>query len=217
MLNIKIYIRIVFSSLMLLPLIILAYFTLRFSESPDSLSLYFKNKTASSVKDIAWPDNGLLTLWFDSDFFVNNSKIIVDLMNKYHFSGVISISHSNRYRAQSLSVHQLIMLQNQGWEIAKKNGHGWLDGEHKINDMPSPDKRSQVIYDMSINGDGAILTNVLNKTKKRNGWIILYFHTLGGSQIERPMSIAKLNYILRTVKHSGIPVVLQEQVLKVSQ
>ena len=217
MLNLTIYIRIVFSSLMLLPLIILVYFTLHFSESPDSLSLYFKNKTASSVEDIAWPDNGLLTLWFDSEFFVKNSKTIVDLMNKYHFSGVISLSHSKSYRAQSLSVYQLIMLQNLGWEITEKNGRGDMDGEHKINDMPSPDKKNQVIYDMSIDADGAILTNFLNKTKRRNGWIILYFHTLGGSQIERPMSIAKLNHILRMVKHSGIPVVLQEQVLKVSQ
>ena len=215
MFKLKLYIRILFSSLMLLPLIILAYFIMHFSENPYSISLYFKNKPATTVKGIAWPDNGLLTLWFDSAFFAKNKKTIVALMNKYQFSGVISFSQGSH--ARSLSKYQLIMLQNQGWEITQTNTLRDVMGEHEINDMPAPDPRGQVVYDMSSGGGNIRLINFLKETKVRNGWIILYFHTIVGSKVAKPLSSAKLNHILQMVKHSGIPVVLQEQVLKVSQ
>lgn len=213
--NTEAYIRIVFSSLMLLPLIILIYFIIHFSETSDCLTVYFKNKPISAAKPIAWPDNGLLTIGFDSDFFIKNKKTIIELMNKYQFPGVVLISNEKSCHAQSLSMYQLIRLQNQGWEITKKNK--LIEGQHAINDMPAPDIEKLEIYDMSHSKNSMSLTKSLQETSLRNGWIILYFHTNIDSQIEKPMSIAKLNHILHTVKRSHIPVVLQEQVLRVSQ
>ena len=215
MFNLEVYIRIVFSSLMLLPLIILGYFAVHFSESPDCLTLYFKNKPVSAAKPIAWPDNGLLTLWFDSDFFIKNKKTIMELMNKYQFSGVISLSNGKSCRAQSLSIYELIMLQKQAWEITETNP--FVDGEHAINDMPAPNRKKQAIYDMANSKDDGTLIKFIKETKVRNGWIILYFHTNTGSQVEKPMRIAALRHILQTVRHTDMPVVLQEQVLTVSQ
>ena len=90
-------------------------------------------------------------------------------------------------------------------------------GEHKINDMPAPDMNQQVIYDISSGTDDSKLKQILKETKVRNGWIILYFHGPLGAQVQNPASIAHLNHILKTVKATGIPVVLEEQVVRVSQ
>ena len=216
MLNFNAYIRIVFSSMMLLPMIILGYFIVHFSERHDCLTLHFKHRPVLAAKPIAWPDNGLLTIWFDSDFFVKNKKKIMTLMNRYQFSGVISLFNGKTCRTQSLSLYQLVMLENQGWEISETNA--FVDGEHAINDMPAPDRKKQAIYDLSHDGDEVSLTKYLKETRERNGWIILYFHTNNmDSSEKKPMSIAKLNHILQIVTHLGIPVVLQEQVLRVSQ
>ena len=217
MLNIKIYIRIVFSSLMVLPIVILAYYIINFSGSSDCLSLYFKHKSVLVVKNIAWPDKGLLTLWFDSSFFVKNAKPILDLMNKYQFSGVISLSNGKSCASQHLSLNKLNMLQNQGWEITKADRFQDVSGERGINDMPAPDAKNLAIYDLSSGSNDVALKQFLKETKVRNGWIILYFHPILESQAEGEMSISKLDHILRLVRRSGIPVVLQEQVVKISR
>ena len=217
MFNLKSYIRIVFFSLMSLPLIILIYFSINFSQHSSCISLYVKNKSSITIKNIAWPKKGLLTIWFDSAFFIKNSKTIMALMNKYQFSGVISLSKSNRCRPQSLSGNQLSMLQNRGWEITETNALHAVNGQHEINDMPAPMAENLAVYDMSSNRDDATLSTFLKKTNVRNGWIILYFHTNASSQPDKLISVAKLNHILRMIKRSGVPVVLQEQVLKVSQ
>lgn len=208
-------IRIVFSSLMLVPLILLIYFTLHFSQSPNCLALYFKNQPKAAAKLIAWPDNGLLTLWFDGDYFAKNKNKIMALMNKYHFPGVISLSDTKSCRAQSLSISELMMLHNQNWEIT--NTSPFVEGEHAINDMPAPNRRKQVIYDMSSNKEDATFTRFIKETSLRNGWMILYFHSNSTSQVKKTRRIDELNHILNIVKYSGVPVVLQEQVLTVSQ
>jgi hypothetical protein len=213
--NLETYIRVIFSSLMLLPLIILGYFVAHLSDTSDCLTGYYKNKPVSGAKPIPWPDNGLLTIWFDSHFFIKNKRTIMELMDKYQFPGVISVSNEKSCHAQSLSMYQLIRLHNQGWEITKTNKP--INGEHAINDMPAPDRKKQVIYDMSHSKKNVSLNEFLKETSLRNGWIILYFHTNMDSKIEEPMNISKLNHILQNVSSSQIPVVLQEQVLKVSQ
>lgn len=217
MLNIKIYIRIVFSSLMVLPIVILVYFVTSFSGSSDCISLYLKHKSASTFKNIAWPDKGLLTLWFDSSFFVKNAKPILDLMNKYQFSGVISLSNGKSCASQHLSLNKLNMLQNQGWEITRTDRLHYVSGEHGINDMPAPDKKNLMIYDLSSRSNDVALKQFLKETKVRNGWIILYFHPILESQAEGEMNISRLDHILRLVRRSDIPVVLQEQVVKISR
>lgn len=215
--NVSVAIRVIFSSLMLVPLIVLVYFIVHALERPDCISLYLKNKPSVSVKEISWPERGLLTVWFDSTFFNENSAEIVNLMNQYQFTGVISLENDKSCRIQSLSIHQLIQLQNQGWEISEKKILNAQQGEHKINDMPSPDINQLVIYDMSSDTDDSKLQQTLKETKVRNGWIILYFHGAFGSDFEKPMSIVHLKHILKIVKATGIPVVLEEQVLRVSQ
>ncbi len=217
MLKVNLTIRIVFSSLLLLPLIVLGYFIVHALERPDCISLYLKNKTSVAVKDISWPRRGLLTVWFDSTFFNENSDAIVKLMHHYQFTGVISLEKYKSCRIQSLSIHQLILLQNQGWEITETKMMDAQHGEHKINDMPAPDMNQQVIYDMSSGADDLKLKQILKETKVRNGWIILYFHGPLEAQVQNPASIAHLNHILKTVKATGIPVVLEEQVVRVSQ
>ena len=206
MFNLKSYIRIVFFSLMSLPLIIFFYFIINFSQQPNDMT--FKN--------IAWPDKGLITLWFDDIFFIQNKKYIMDLMNKYHFSGVISLSNNKPWHSRSLSRYQLIMLQNSGWEITNTNLLPHVSGQHKINEMPTSRGQHLAVYDMSSGGDNIALATFLKKTNVRNGWIVLYFHKNMSSPEKKPISTAKLNRILQIVKQSEIPVVIQEQVLRVS-
>ena len=217
MLKLNLTIRIVFSSLMLLPLIVLGYFIAHTLERPDCISLYLKNKPSVSVKDISWPNHGLLTLWFDGAFFNENSDEIVKLMNQYQITGVISLEKNKSCRVQSLSIHQLILLQSQGWEITETTILDNKKSEHKINDMPASDINQRGIYDMSSGTDDSKLKRILKQTKVRNGWIILYFHRRGGDHRENAMSINQLKHILNIVRASDIPIVLQEQVLKVSQ
>ena len=217
MLKLNLTIRIVFSSLMLLPLIVLGYFIAHTLERPDCISLYLKNKPSVSVKDISWPNHGLLTLWFDGAFFNENSDEIVKLMNQYQITGVISLEKNKSCRVQSLSIHQLILLQSQGWEITETTILDNKKSEHKINDMPASDINQRGIYDMSSGTDDSKLKRILKQTKVRNGWIILYCHRRGGDHRENAMSINQLKHILNIVRASDIPIVLQEQVLKVSQ
>jgi hypothetical protein len=176
---------------MVLPLIILVYFIIHYSEYPDCISLYFKNEPVSKVKRIAWPDNGLLTLWFDSTFFANNSDAILALMNKYQFSGVISLSKDKSCRAQSLTIHQLILLRKQGWEITETKIPHEKAGEYAINDMPAQNLRHQVIYDIAEDGAEIMLPKYLQKTQQNNGWIILYFHTIIDAK-QAPQSLLEI-------------------------
>jgi hypothetical protein len=215
MFNLNAYIRIVFSSLMLLPVIILGYFTVHVSEGSDCLATYLKNKPDLATKLIDWPDKGLLTIWFDGDFFIKHKQKIMALMNKYQIPGVLSLSNNKNCYAQGLSISQLIKLQEQGWEVSIKNT--FASGQQAINDMPAPDRTKLVINDLSIRNNELTLTKHLKETSVRNGWMILYFHTNNDVPAEQLISMSQLDHILQMVRQSGIPVVLGEQVLMVSQ
>ncbi|HBI21597.1 MAG TPA: hypothetical protein DDY37_03265 [Legionella sp.] len=210
--HIDTYVRVVFSSMMVLPVIILFYFIGHFSKTPHCMSLYLKNKPVSIIKPIAWPHHGLLTLWFDNAFFEENNKIIMPVMNQHHFSGMISLANDERC---PVSLSKLMMLHRDGWEITTSSALKVVSGQHEINDMPAADAEYHVIYDMSHPVNEALFGEFLTETKTRNGWIVLYFHTTGDAQ--KSMSSAQWHRILQIIQHSKIPVVLQSQVLKVSQ
>lgn len=225
-------IRIVFSSLMSVPLILFGYFMFHFYPNTDCFSDYLKHTNAAVAHPIAWPDNGLLTIAFDSHFFSKNRKAILALMHQYQFAGVLSLSKHQSCRAQALSMNELLKLEKQGWEITvlqkplhKNKMPDTLKqisfDDDNINDMPSPDVTKQKIYDMTfynkaLNYQKAFI-NSLEKTKTRNGWMMLYFHTSKQAKIKNPITIAQLDQVLKVVKYSHIPVVLQEQVVRVSQ
>lgn len=211
------FIRIVFSSLMFLPLMILVYFIINFSSSFDSdcFSSYSKNKPNTPVMNIAWPDNGLVTLWFDGSFFGRNLENIVHSMNQYHVPGGIVLNNGRSCSAQFLSIKQLHAMNLQGWEIIESSAKKQYVGQ-KINNMPVLDPKKMVFYDMSSNKGDALLSKAMNKTKKRNGWIILYFHSNESAQQKSTFNASQLGHTLRMIKRLGMPVVLKEQVLKVS-
>lgn len=201
------YIRLIFSSLMILPVIILIYFIVYFSKHPDCISLYLQRSSHLSPP-IVWPHQGLLTLWFDQRFFEKNNAILLPLMNKYQFSGMISLAEGKNC---PISISKLIALNNTGWEITNTTNVTVIKGQHEINDMPMLDSTKQVIFDASSPQNQALLANYLQRTKTSNGWIILYFdnQTLLNKKI--------IIEILQMIKHSKIPVVLQSQVLRISQ
>lgn len=215
-------IRIVFSSLMSVPLILFCYFMLHFSDNTDCYSDYLKHiPTAAVTPPIAWPDNGLLTIGFEHHFFVNHKKMIMQLMQSYHFSGVLALSHHQSCRAQALSIAELLQLQKQGWEITSMDKKPRFDDKDSINDMPSPDKTKQKIYDLSLHAhpldyQQAFMQH-LEATKIRNGWMMLYLHAQHHTRITKSITIAQLEPLLKMIKYSHIPVVLQAQVLKISQ
>ena len=87
---------------------------------------------------------------------------------------------------QSLSIHQLIQLQNQGWEITETKMLSTQHGEHKINDMPAPDMSQQVIYDMSSGSDDSKLKQIYLFDNQINSvvfYVVLYYSRLLSNRI----------------------------------
>jgi hypothetical protein len=216
MLNFNAYIRIVFSSLMILPIIILIFFIINFAKSQDCINSYLTYKHPSTVKKIIWPDRGLITFWFDSNFLVNQSKEILEQMNRYKYSGVISLPKGKSCYSLSLSIPQLDKLNIQEWEVTGTKIETKGDEKGKINEMPVLEPQKIVVYDISNLSNQANLSTFLRETAERNGWIILYFHPVENSPITRTISLSKLKHIFKIVKRSHMPVVLREQVLEVS-
>lgn len=212
MLNFRNFIRLVFSLLMLLPFVILVYFIINWPSSRDCLALYTKNRSVKTVAPIAWPQKGLITLWFEGALFYQNAQSILPLMDKYQFRGVISLESGKSCSAQFCSINQLIALRNHGWEITAN--HLQQKQQHKINDMPIIDPTKIVFYDVLDDSSHASISAILKETKKRNGWVVFYIHAQKTTL--HPINITQLNQVLRVIKYSNIPVVLQEQVLRVS-
>ena len=210
--HIDTYVRVVFSSMMVLPVIILFYFLGHFSKSPDCMALYLRESGGEAIQPIAWPHHGLLTLWFDNDFFEAHHKIILPVMKEHHFAGMISFANDKRC---PLPIATLRMLQRDGWEITKSSVLNVVSGQHAINDMPAANAANHQIYDMSVPVSEAVFNLFLTETKRRNGWGLLYFHTPVDAQ--QSMNGAQWRRILAIIQDSKIPVVLQSQVLNVSQ
>ncbi len=210
--HLDIYIRCVFCGFMLLPLFILCYFIVNLFHNPDCITLYLHNKRISSTPRIAWPHQGLLTIWFDNSYFEQNNASILPLMQQYQFPGVISLASG---QSCPISISKLLKLQHVGWEIIPSAKFSFIHGQHAINDMPATDAAKYVIYDISSPAYERLLEHFLAETKARNGWILLYFHT--SSTAKKAEESERLGRIFRVIKHANIPVVLHKQVWRVSQ
>jgi hypothetical protein len=134
-------------------------------------------------------------------------------MNHYQYPGMISLPKGKRC---PLSISKLMMLNDKGWEITKTTSLAVMNGQHDINDMPASDAKKHVIFDITDTQNEALFAHYLEKTKTTNGWLIVYFHH-PSSQEKKTMSDAKLHHVLQMIKRSNIPVVVQSQVLRVSQ
>ncbi|WP_419420194.1 polysaccharide deacetylase family protein [Legionella sp. D16C41] len=110
------FVRIAMAMIMLLPLYGAISFIINFSKQ-IYCNIPTQKQPIPTIPRIAWPQHGLLTLWFDDAYNSQGSPALIQLMQKYGFVAAISVPTSFICKPGRLTWQQLQYLQNIGWEI----------------------------------------------------------------------------------------------------
>lgn len=120
-------IRLFFLMLMLLPIIGVGF--LLHSAAKQYLCLHekFDAKPPPSFKNIDWPTQGLITLFFDDAYTSQASDKVMKLMDENGFFGAIAVPTGFICKTSYLSWDALHTLQNKGWEITSHTVSHYCD------------------------------------------------------------------------------------------
>lgn len=110
-------VRLTFVSSMLLPILLFIFLGFYFG-SVIYCNQDYDPPIPNEIKPISPPKKGLLTLWFDSVNKTDSLFQAFNLMDKYHFVGMISVPTKHICKTNYLSWKQLQYLQKKGWETS---------------------------------------------------------------------------------------------------
>lgn len=120
-------IRVLLFIFMLVPMFAIFYFVIYFTSDIYCTFTPFSVRPIPEIKKISWSHTGLITIWFDDAYNSRNFDAMMNLMNEYGFVGAISVPTRYICKPKYLTWHELIELQDKGWETTVQSDSQFCD------------------------------------------------------------------------------------------